>query len=91
MTKRPTALLACTLVATILVLSGCGRKGALEASPDQNPAYPRPYPAIEKHGEPDRTQPPKYGTSSSSQSANQPGTAYSNYPRPKQSTYPASK
>lgn len=91
MTKRSLAMTLGMVAVLTLAISGCGRKGALDPAPDQDPAYPRPYPAEETHGAPDQSQPPRYETTgTATRSQDGPYRAYSNYPRPKQSTYPYS-
>jgi len=86
MTKRSMPFLACGFVAITLALSGCGRKGALEAAPDQDPNYPRQYPAPLEVEERDGGQ-GVYGTGQTTNPGG-PYRTYSNYPRPKQSSYP---
>jgi len=86
MMKRSTTFMACGLVAITLALAGCGRKGALEGAPDKDPAYPREYPAPEKIEAPEGQT--SYDTP---QRQGGPYRAYSNYPRPKQSSYGTSK
>jgi len=89
MTKRSIAFLACGFVALTLALSGCGRKGALEAAPDKDPAYPRQYPAPTTVTAGDSGQ--VVNDAERTDNADRPYRTYSNYPRPKQSSYPYRK